>query len=81
MEESAISAIDKLMPQTVSMFKGTMKIHEITWTPFVNKKQNSESESFLISSVVWPETREESPGYIFYKTSFEGNNFKVVSFK
>lgn len=63
----------------VEDFKNFGVLYAQPGSTFVHKKQNTDKQNFLISSVVWMEARTDSPGIVFYKTSFTEETFKTVN--
>ncbi|KAJ8969097.1 hypothetical protein NQ314_001929 [Rhamnusium bicolor] len=49
--------------------------------PLVSRKKNTNGEQFYLSQVVWTQVRRSDQGILYYKTSFEENNFKSINLK
>ncbi|CAG9781780.1 unnamed protein product [Diatraea saccharalis] len=48
---------------------------------FNQRRKNTDNEMFLISQCVWMQIRKDDNGILFYKTSFENENFSQVNLK
>lgn len=69
-----------VMSMEVEDFKSYSALYSGSGAPFKNKKQNTDKENFLISTVVWLEARSQTPAIIYYKTNFDLPTFKTVDF-
>lgn len=65
---------------TTPDFKDFNKFCNSSESPWQLKKKNSDNKKFLISKVVLMEVRQESPGILFYKTSFDDTTFESVDY-
>lgn len=49
--------------------------------PFINRKINIDKEPFQISKSVTLQVRKENFGFLYYKNSFDDENFKMIDLR
>lgn len=66
---------------TLEDFKNFKKLYDSSTSPLINRKKTTGNESFLISEVVHMQLRSSESGTLFYKTTFDNENFKTVDLR
>lgn len=62
----------------ISDFKNFMSLIQGTNAPFLHRKKLETGEDFKISQLVHIQVRSDQKGKVFCKTSFGGNDFKIL---